>query len=122
MFFLCEVTVIGAMDVVIVGACLVAIAADLKSASMESLWVGTSFLLAQTATIPIYGTASEVFCCKWPIVIAVSIFTFASILCATAGNITWLTAARVVQGIGAGGMIQLVQVILSDISALSERE
>ncbi|KAH7303205.1 major facilitator superfamily domain-containing protein [Stachybotrys elegans] len=120
-FFLCTVAIVGAMDAVIVGACLAAIAADLESTSIEAFWVGTSFLLAQTVMIPIYGTVSEIFGRKWPILIAVSIFTFASILCATAENIAWLIAARVVQGIGAGGMIQLVQVILSDISTMSER-
>ncbi|KAL9623221.1 MAG: hypothetical protein Q9160_002536 [Pyrenula sp. 1 TL-2023] len=120
-FFLCSVTVVASMDAVIVGACLEAIAKDLKSSSIESFWVGTSFLLAQTVMIPIYGTTSEVFGRKWPILTAVSIFTFASILCATAKNITWLIGARVLQGIGAGGMIQLVQVILSDISTMSER-
>lgn len=120
-FFLCTVTVVGAMDAVIVAASLQAIAEDLKSSSVESFWVGTSFLLAQTVTIPIYGTTSEIFGRKWPILIAVSTFTIGSILCATAKTAVWLIGARVVQGIGAGGMIQLVQVILSDISTMSER-
>jgi fucose permease len=120
-FFLCVVTLVAAMDAVIVGACLAAIAEDLNSSSVESFWVGTSFLLGQTVTIPIYGTTSEIFGRKWPILIALSIFIFGSILCATAQTVGWLIGARVVQGIGAGGMIQLVQVILSDISTMSER-
>ncbi|KAI9038312.1 MFS general substrate transporter [Aspergillus affinis] len=114
--FLAIVTLIASMDAVIVGSCLVAIAEDLQSSSVESFWVGTSFLLAQTVTIPPYGTTSEIFSRKGPIIIATAIFTFGSILCATAQNGGWLIGARVVQGIGAGGMIQLVQVILSDIS------
>ncbi|KAJ6159732.1 hypothetical protein N7497_004269 [Penicillium chrysogenum] len=120
-FFLALVTVIGSMDAVIVGSALAAIAKDLQSSSVESFWVGTSFLLSQTVTIPLYGTTSEIFGRKWPILIAISIFLVGSILCATAKTITWLIGARVVQGIGAGGMIQLVQVILSDISTMSER-
>ncbi|KAI9167993.1 MFS general substrate transporter [Paramyrothecium foliicola] len=119
-FFLCAVAVIGSMDAVNVGAFLAAIAADLESTSIEAFWVGTAFLLGQTVTIRIYGTTSDIFGRKWPILTAVAIFTFASILCATAQNITWLIAGRVVQGIGASGMIQLVQVILSDISTMSE--
>jgi MFS family permease len=120
-FFLCTVTVVGSMDAVIVAACLQAIAEDLNSSSIESFWVGTSFLLAQTVMIPIYGSTSEIFGRKWPILIAVTVFTIGSILCATAETVAWLIGARVVQGIGAGGMIQLVQVILSDISTMSER-
>lgn len=60
-FFLCTVTVVGSMDAVIVAACLQAIAEDLNSSSIESFWVGTSFLLAQTVMIPIYGSTSEIF-------------------------------------------------------------
>ncbi len=108
-------------DAVIVGSCLAAIAKDLKSTSSGSFWVGTAFLLGQTITIPIFGTTSEIFGRKWPILIALSIFAFGSILCATAKSTAWLIGARAVQGIGAGGMIQLVQVILSDISTMSER-
>lgn len=119
--FLALVTIVGSMDAVIVASALEAIAKDLQSSSVESFWVGTSFLLAQTVTIPLYGTTSEIFGRKGPILIALCIFLFGSILCATAKTITWLIGARAVQGIGAGGMIQLVQVILSDISTMSER-
>ncbi|CAG7974459.1 unnamed protein product [Penicillium nalgiovense] len=106
-FFLAVVTMVGSMDAVIVDSALAAIAQDLQSSSVESFWVGTSFLLLQTVTIPLYCTTCEIF--------------GRNILCATAQTITWLIGARLVQGIGAGGMIQLVQVTLSDISTMSER-
>ncbi|PKY07163.1 MFS general substrate transporter [Aspergillus campestris IBT 28561] len=108
-FFLALVAVVGSMDAVIVSSALAAIAHDPQSSSVESFWVGTAFLLAQTVTIPLHGTTSEIFGRKGPILIALSIFLFGSILCATAQTITWLIGARVVQGIGAGGMIQPVQ-------------
>lgn len=120
-FFLCAVSFIASLDAVIVGACLASIAQDIGGTSNESFWIGTSFLLAQTVTIPIYGTTSEVFGRKWPILIAISIFTLGSILCATAQSVSWLIGARVVQGVGAGGALQLVQVILSDITTMEER-
>lgn len=52
---------VGAMDAVIVGACLEAISTDLNNTCVEAFWVGTSFLLAQTVTIPIYSDAGEIF-------------------------------------------------------------
>lgn len=119
--FLCVVAVLGAIDAVIVAACLPAIARDLYATSVETFWVGTSFLLGQTVTIPIFGAASEAFGRKWAIITAISIFLFGSVLCATAQQITWLIGARTVQGVGAGGSIQLVQVILSDITTMQER-
>lgn len=120
-FFLCLISVIAAMDAVIVGACLSAISTSLNSTSAQSFWVGTSFLLAQTVTIPIYGTTGEIFGRKWAIITGITLFLLGSILCATAQNIDWLISARVIQGIGAGGITQLVQVILSDITTMEER-
>lgn len=53
------VNVVGAMDGVIVASCLPAIAKDLDGSSGDTFWVGTGFLLAQTITIPIYGSLSD---------------------------------------------------------------
>ncbi|PWY67924.1 MFS general substrate transporter [Aspergillus heteromorphus CBS 117.55] len=121
MLFLSIVTLVASMDAVIVGSSLAAIAEDLETTSVEAFWVGTAFLLAQTVTIPFYGATSEIFGRKPAILAALSVFTFGSIMCATARNGTWLIGARVVQGVGAGGMLQLVQLIMSDITTMSER-
>ncbi|PYH90959.1 MFS general substrate transporter [Aspergillus ellipticus CBS 707.79] len=119
--FLSLVTLVASMDAVIVGSSLCAIAENLHTTSIEAFWVGTAFLLAQTITIPFYGAISEIFGRKPPILAALSIFTLGSILCATAQNSAWLVGARSVQGVGAGGMLQLVQLIISDITTMSER-
>ncbi|KFX94247.1 hypothetical protein O988_06403 [Pseudogymnoascus sp. VKM F-3808] len=89
--------------------------------SLEAFWVGTSYLLAQAVTIPIYGTISDIFGRKWVMITATSIFLFGSILCATAQNMDWLIAARVVQGFGGGGCLTLTTIIISDMTTLRER-
>lgn len=119
--FLCIISLLASIDSVIVSVCLSAISADLQTTSVESFWVGTSFLLAQTVTIPIYGTLSEIFGRKYAVLTAMSIFLLASILCATAKSPVWLVAARSLQGVGAGGMLSLVQIITSDITTMRER-
>ena len=43
-----------------------------------------------------------------------------SALCGAAQDMTWLVVARAVQGIGGGGIIQLVQITISDIVSLQE--
>ena len=43
-----------------------------------------------------------------------------SALCGAAQNMTWLVVARAVQGIGGGGIVQLVQITISDIVSLQE--
>lgn len=43
-----------------------------------------------------------------------------SALCGAAQNMTWLVVCRAVQGIGGGGIMQLVQITISDIVSLQE--
>ncbi|PGH10941.1 hypothetical protein AJ79_05187 [Helicocarpus griseus UAMH5409] len=118
---LCLVSVISSLDSIIITAVLPSIAKDLPSTTVQLFWCGTGFLLAQTVTIPLYGSFSDIFGRKWALNLALGIFTFGSILCATAKNMQWLVAARVVKGLGAGGNLSLVSVIISDITSLQER-
>ncbi|KKO98103.1 major facilitator superfamily transporter [Trichoderma harzianum] len=123
-FMLCLTSVSVAMDSVIVAATLAAITSSLKGNSLEAFWVGTSYLLAQTVAVPIYGTISDILYLsgrKWVMVFAIVIFLLGSILCGCAQNMNWLVAARVVQGLGGGGCLTLTTVILSDITTLRER-
>ncbi|KAK2799874.1 hypothetical protein FQN51_006475 [Onygenales sp. PD_10] len=120
-FFLCLVSVITSLDSVIITAVIPSVAEDLGGSTVQLFWCGTGFLLAQTVTIPIYGTFSDIFGRKWALNIALGVFTFGSILCATAKSVQWLVAARVIKGLGAGGNLSLVSVIISDITTLQER-
>ncbi|PGH12256.1 hypothetical protein AJ80_06770 [Polytolypa hystricis UAMH7299] len=120
-FWLCLVSVMVALDSVIVAAILPIIAEELGGTTNQLFWCGTGFLLAQTVTIPLYGSASDIFGRKWTANFSIALFTFASILCATAKTLQWLVAARAVQGLGAGGVVSLTSVIISDMSTLRER-
>lgn len=71
--------------------------------------------------MPLYGSMSDIFGRQLLINIAIALFTLGSILCATAKNMQWLVAARVVQGLGAGGTLNLVSVIVGDMTSLRER-
>ncbi|OJD13743.1 hypothetical protein AJ78_05835 [Emergomyces pasteurianus Ep9510] len=120
-FWLCLISVITSLDSVIITAIIPSVAKDLTGTTVQLFWCGTGFLLAQTVTIPLYGSFSDIFGRKWAINLALVIFTFGSILCATAKHMQWLVAARAVQGLGAGGNLSLVSVIISDITSLQER-
>lgn len=48
------------------------------------------------------------------------IFLIGSALCGAAQNMTWLIVCRAIQGIGGGGILQLVQITISDIVSLEE--
>lgn len=80
----------------IVAASLPAIASSLKATSSQAYWCGSGFLFAQTVAQPIYGGFAETFGYKFCLLLALGIFTGASLLCALAQDIGWLIGARVV--------------------------
>ena len=84
-------------------------------------WVVTSFILASTITMPIYGKLSDLLGRKALLVVAILVFMAGSVLGALAGNIEFLIAARVVQGLGGGGLMILSQAVIADVVPARER-
>jgi hypothetical protein len=54
-------------------------------------------------------------------IFATATFTLGSGLCGGAGNITMLIAGRLIQGVGAGGISVLIEIIICDLVSLRER-
>ncbi|RFU29384.1 hypothetical protein B7463_g6963, partial [Scytalidium lignicola] len=118
---LCACNFISILDTVIIAAALPAIADALDATSNQAYWCGTAFLFAETVSQPVYRALSEVFGRKVCLMVALVIFTLASLLCAVAQNISWLIGARVIQGLGTGGNDVLVTIIVADMVPLRER-
>ncbi|RDX56815.1 MFS amino acid permease [Lentinus brumalis] len=111
---------LAALDQTIVSTALPTIVAKLGGGKDYS-WVGSAYLLASSALSPIYGKLSDIIGRKPILFASIAIFLFGSALCGAAQNMTWLVVARAVQGIGGGGIIQLVQITISDIVSLQDR-
>ncbi|WP_157391065.1 DHA2 family efflux MFS transporter permease subunit [Nocardia terrae] len=113
-----------AIAVVLVGAVLAFLDATIVNVSLKSLsaelgatldtiqWAVTVYLLVQAAVLPMTGWAARRVGAKRLYIAALLLFTLASVACAAAGSVGVLIAARVVQGIGAGVMIPVGQMIL----------
>lgn len=93
------------------------IVADFGDASGYT-WIGTSFLLASTVPLPLYGKASDIWGRKLILFIAIGLFEIGSALCGASQNMNMLIASRVVQGAGAGGILGTVQITISDLVSL----
>ncbi|MFZ2175788.1 MAG: MDR family MFS transporter [Rhodococcus sp. (in: high G+C Gram-positive bacteria)] len=87
----------------------------------QMLWVITAFILASTITMPVYGKLGDLFGRKNLLLIAISIFLVGSVVGALAGNMTWLIAGRVIQGLGGGGLMILAQAAIADVVPARER-
>ncbi|CAK5272288.1 unnamed protein product [Mycena citricolor] len=119
-FALMMTAFLAALDQTIVATALPTIVSDLQGGNNYS-WVGSSYLIAAASFAPAYGKLSDIFGRKLVLYPCIAIFLFGSALCGAAKSMTWLIAARVIQGVGGGGIQQMVQVVIGDIVSLEER-
>ncbi|MEU3032094.1 MFS transporter [Streptomyces incarnatus] len=94
---------------------------DLGGGQSAYTWVVTAALLAMTASVPLWGKLSDLMSKKALVQISLVIYVAGSVIAGLAQNPAMLITARVVQGLGAGGLSALVQVILAAMIAPRER-
>jgi MFS family permease len=70
---------------------------------------------------PVFGTLSDIYGRRAMIIAALSLFIAGSVLCALAPNMTVLILARGLQGLGGGGILPIVQTVISDLVSPRER-
>lgn len=87
----------------------------------QMLWVITAFILASTIMMPVYGKLGDLFGRKALLLTAITIFVGGSVVGALAPDMTWLIIARVIQGIGGGGLMILSQATIADVIPARER-
>ncbi|MEV8411772.1 MDR family MFS transporter [Streptomyces niveus] len=78
-------------------------------------WVVTSELLAMTATVPLWGKLSDLYNKKLLLQLSLGMFVVGSLLAGFSQGIELLIFSRVMQGIGAGGLTALAQVVMAAI-------
>jgi EmrB/QacA subfamily drug resistance transporter len=111
---------LAALDQTIVATALPTIGRQFEDVTNLS-WVITAYLLASTAVAPVFGTLSDIYGRKAMIVAALSLFVTGSVLCAVAPNMPVLILARGLQGLGGGGIMPVVQTVISDVVSPRER-
>jgi EmrB/QacA subfamily drug resistance transporter len=111
---------LAALDQTIVATALPTIGHQFLDVSNLS-WIITAYLLASTAVAPVFGTLSDIYGRRAMIITALGLFIAGSVLCALAPNIATLIVARGVQGLGGGGILPVVQTVISDVVTPRER-
>ncbi|MES2030670.1 MAG: MFS transporter, partial [Pseudomonadota bacterium] len=111
---------LAALDQTIVATALPTIGRQFADVNNLS-WVITAYLLASTAVAPVFGTLSDIYGRRAMIIAAMSLFMVGSIMCALAPNMIVLIIARALQGLGGGGILPIVQVVISDVVSPRER-
>ena len=105
---------LSAMDQTIVGTALPTIVGDLGGAA-HMAWILTSYTLAITVAMPVYGKLGDLVGRKNLFLVAIGLFLIGSALCGTATSMMQLIIYRALQGLGGGGLMISSQAITGDL-------
>jgi EmrB/QacA subfamily drug resistance transporter len=111
---------VAALDQTIVATALPTIAEQLHGLSHLS-WVVTAYLIASTASTPLWGKLGDLYGRKGFFQLAIIIFLVGSALSGLSQNMTELIVFRGLQGLGGGGLIVGAQAIIGDVVSPRER-
>ncbi|WP_422935752.1 MDR family MFS transporter [Sinomonas sp. P47F7] len=99
----------------IVSNALPTIMADLKGNQTDFAWVITASLLASAVTVPLWGKLADLFDKKLLTQLNIIVFVIGSVGAGLSQSIPEMIGARVIQGIGMGGLMALAQAILGTL-------
>ncbi|KAI0471294.1 major facilitator superfamily domain-containing protein [Xylaria cf. heliscus] len=111
---------LGALENTVVTTSAPVIVTDLDLGD-DYVWITNAFFVASAAFQPLFGQLCNVFGRRWVTLVIVAIFTLGSGLCGGANSGAMLIAGRTVQGIGSGGIIMVIDIIVSDLVPLRQR-
>lgn len=108
------------LDQSMIAAALPTIVADLDGMG-DLMWINTAHLLAATGVLPLYGAMGDRWGRRPVITVALALILVGSVIGGLAPTMSVLIMARVIQGLGAGGMLVLVQAAVADVLPVRER-
>lgn len=111
---------IAAVEVTIVHAAMPTVVGALGGISLYS-WVFSAYMLANTVTVPIYGKMADIFGRKKIFITAILLFVGGSALCGLAQSMEQLVFFRVIQGLGAGGVLPIAVTVIGDLYPFEQR-
>jgi EmrB/QacA subfamily drug resistance transporter len=110
----------GSIDQTILASALPSIGRNFGN-FLDLPWLITTYLIAATATTPLYGKVSDIRGRRFALAIAIFIYMAGSLVCALAPNMATLIFGRVLHGIGGGGLTSTGMVVLGDVAAPKDR-
>jgi EmrB/QacA subfamily drug resistance transporter len=112
---------LAALDQTIVATAGPAIQEDLGIAASLYPWMTTSYLVASTVMVPLWGKLSDLFGRKAVLVAGILTFLAGSFLCGVAWDTVSLILFRVVQGLGSAALFTSSFAVVADLFPPAER-
>ncbi|KAL4249176.1 MFS transporter superfamily protein [Abortiporus biennis] len=111
---------VSTLDSTVVATALPTISNHFHAGSISS-WVPSAYLLTSTAFQPLYGRFSDIFGRKATLCFAMALFMLGSLLAGFSPSIISLIIFRGIAGAGGGGIVSMVQIVMSDVVSLRDR-
>ena len=97
----------ASLDTSIANTALPSIARDVHASAAASIWVVNAYQLALVVSLLPFASLGEIYGYRRVYSYGLAVFTVASLLCAMSWSLPTLTAARVLQGFGASGLMSV---------------
>ena len=104
------------LDTTIANVALPHMQASLSATRDTITWVLTSYIVAAAIAIPITGWLADQIGRQPLFILSIIVFTFASVLCAMAQNLTQMVIFRTAQGVAGAFIVPLAQSTMLDIN------
>jgi EmrB/QacA subfamily drug resistance transporter len=111
---------LASLDGTVVATAMPTVIGDLHGLDHYA-WVFTAYLLAEIATIPLWGRFADMFGRKTIFLIGLVLFLVGSMLCGASGSMLELVLFRALQGVGAGCVLPVAQTIVADLYTMEQR-
>jgi EmrB/QacA subfamily drug resistance transporter len=111
---------LASMESTVVATAMPTIVGQLGGLSIYS-WVFSGYLLAMTTMVPIFGKLSDQLGKRPVYAAAMALFLAGSVLCGQAQSMVQLIIFRVLQGLGAGGVLPLAFTIIGALFDYKQR-
>jgi EmrB/QacA subfamily drug resistance transporter len=110
----------AAVEATIIATAMPSIANSLGGFGLFA-WVFSAYMLAQAATIPVYGRLADIYGRRKVFYAGATLFLLGSTLCGFSHSMLQLVVFRAIQGLGAGGVQPIANTIVGDIYSPVER-
>lgn len=112
---------VSMLSMSVIGTSMPAIIADLGGNQATFTWVASAQMLSFTLSTPIWGKLADLMSKKLLMQLSLVFFALGSALAGMATDPSWMIAFRVLQGIGAGGIPVLGQIVMAEILSPRDR-
>jgi MFS family permease len=118
---LATMAIVSAIDTTSLPIALPVISAKIHGTAIQAWWSGTGFLLTATVFQPTFASFSHIFGRKPITYTALIFFVIGSVVGGVSKNFTTMIVGRGIQGVGAGGIITMIEILVTDMVPLRER-